>query len=266
MLHARRHFLKRATKGTIKRGRPKRNFCLPNRQPRVEQQENDKRSMCQELPGTRLTTSSPNTVPRREPYLSSRRPPAFVATLPPMWQLPLAPRSRGMIKPRSSKYSLSFSRMQPAWHTRIPETQTSCYRLMLQRKVPPEEVGRVQAGRTTSSSKTFWSSIEAVRSLCLLQGIVPSFFNPRGLYYWFNIWSSVALGMQNTVMFSQPLPGIHFPSHHVLRTEILKAVCFLAFQTQTTRKLSPSFPSLFEWLSHTSFTTVVLHLLGFSSG
>lgn len=46
----------------------------------------------------------------------------MVATFPPMWQLPFAPRSRGMTKPLASTYWLSSSRMQPAWHTRVPDT------------------------------------------------------------------------------------------------------------------------------------------------
>lgn len=95
--------------------------CIVRRAGSSKQQRINQR---RELPGTRLTTSRPSTVPRREPYLRSRKPPALVATFPPMWQLPLAPRSSGMINPCSSTYSLSLSSTQPAWHTRIPGTQT----------------------------------------------------------------------------------------------------------------------------------------------
>lgn len=90
----------------------------------------------------RLTTSRPRTVPRREPYLRNRRPPALVARLPPMWQLPFAPRSRGMMKPRSSTYRFSSSKMHPAWQTRIPAKQAELPRCSQHRVTQAEPVMR----------------------------------------------------------------------------------------------------------------------------
>ena len=69
---------------------------------------------------SKLTASTPRTLPCRDPYLSSLTPPALVARLPPMWQLPFAPRSRGMVKPCWATWSSNVASTHPAWHTSVP--------------------------------------------------------------------------------------------------------------------------------------------------
>lgn len=67
-----------------------------------------------------LTTSNPTMLECKLPYRMTRRPPAFVLTFPPIWQLSFAPRSSGTMRSCFSRFSFSFSRMQPDWQTSTP--------------------------------------------------------------------------------------------------------------------------------------------------